>query len=270
MPADLHIHSTVSDGELSPTEIVARASSLGLSTIALTDHDTVDGIKEAYLAGEKYGIEVIAGVELSTDYQDSEVHILGYFIKPNQSLLCSKLEELRQHRHKRALEMVQKLQFLGLDLNWSQVKQHVQGDVIGRPHIARVMVDLGYVKSVSEAFALYLEKGRPAYVPRTKLSPKEAITLINQSKGVAVMAHPGLFPKRYLGELLNLGWQGIEVFHPEHDQVTITNLQRVAKEYNLVPTGGSDFHGNSRKDRNLGTYVVSEEIVTELKARCLF
>lgn len=269
--ADLHVHSTASDGELSPSEVVAKAASLGIATIALTDHDTVDGQQEAQLAGIQYGVQVIAGIELSAEYKQSEVHVLGYFIQPNQGSLKSKLEQLQQSRHKRALEMVQKLQSLGINLNWNQVKKYLQGSVVGRPHIARALVDIGSVRSVQEAFELYLKKGRPAYVPRYKLSPQEAIAMIHHSKGAAVMAHPGQLPDlSYLDELLQLDWQGIEVFHPDHNHETILNLQQIAKKHNLVATGGSDYHGSGRKYHNLGAYKVSKDVVETLKMRCQF
>ncbi|HHT71389.1 MAG TPA: PHP domain-containing protein [Firmicutes bacterium] len=269
--ADLHVHSTASDGKYTPTNIVALAASLGLSTIALTDHDTVDGLREAQAAGSLCGVQIVPGIELSTEHKGTEVHVLGYFIQPQRGALSAKLRQLRAARHRRAVEILRRLQSLGLPLSWDQIRNHLAGDVVGRPHIARALVNVGYVQSVQEAFDRYLKQGRPAYVPRYKLTPLQAIKLVHQSKGAAVLAHPGtLSDPSSLETLLELDWQGIEVFHPDHsDQVTAV-LQHIAPKRNLVCTGGSDFHGNNLVGRNLGACTVNNAAVEALRRRCRF
>lgn len=269
--ADLHVHSTASDGELSPSDVVAKAASIGLSAIALTDHDTMDGLVEAQAAGSLHGVRVVPGIELSTEFGDTEIHILGYFIQPNRGILQSKLEQLREARCQRALEILRRLQNIGLSISWSQVLNHLEGRVVGRPHVARALVEAGYVQSVQEAFECYLERGRPAYVPRYKLSPQDAISLIHQSGGVTVLAHPGLLPDpSYLDTLLNLDWQGIETSHPDHSDEVKLNLRNIARANNLIATGGSDFHGCSRSYHGLGACGVDEKVVDALRSSCRF
>lgn len=269
--ADLHVHSTASDGELTPSSIVAKAASKGITALALTDHDTVDGLPEAHVAASIHGVTIVPGIELSTQYKNSEVHILGYFIQPDRDEFRLTIEQLRQARHQRAREILRQLNRLGMHLSWDQVLNHLKGGIVGRPHIARALVSAGYVQSVQEAFECYLEQDRPAYVPRYRLSPQEAIQLIHDSNGAAVLAHPGILAKpSYLPELLELNWQGIEVFHPDHTDEITNILQKIAQERNLIPTGGSDFHCDDCHCRNLGARVVNETVVLSLKRRCRF
>lgn len=272
MAADLHIHSTASDGQLTPADIVAKAASLGLTAISLTDHDTIDGLKEAKTAGLSYGIQVIPGIELSAQYLDLDVHILGYFIQYKQGVLRDELKKIRTSRHQRAVAILRRLRLLGMPLSWDQVRSYVTGDVVGRPHIARALVEAGYVPSVQAAFDNYLEHGCPAYVPRYKLTVQQAIDLIHSSKGAAVLAHPGLLPGlRYLGTLLKFNWQGIEVYHPDHTPKKVAILEHIAAKIGLISTGGSDFHGsNCTGSRDLGSCVVDCIVVEQLKKTCQF
>jgi predicted metal-dependent phosphoesterase TrpH len=267
--ADLHIHSTASDGKCTPRAIVAKAASIGLSIIALTDHDTIAGLEEAQAAGILHGIEVVPGIELSAQHEEVEVHVLGYFIQPHKKELTDKLEILKRARQKRALTILDRLQRLGLSIDWSQIKKHAAGEVIGRPHIARALVEAGGVPSVKAAFESYLNRGCPAYVPRYRLTPEEAITLIHKCKGAAVLAHPGQLPDlSCLGPLLEFNWQGIEIYHPDHSKEMRVALEGIADSQNLIVTGGSDFHGKDCGNRNLGACTTDITAVEMLRKGC--
>jgi hypothetical protein len=267
--ADLHTHSTASDGTLSPGELVAAAREKGLGAVALTDHDTLAGIGEAVEAGRELRVTVIPGLELSTEAAAEEVHVLGYFLTPQAEELQRRLAELRRQRLTRARRMLERLRALGLPLSWEAVAAEAGTGAVGRPHIARALVAAGYVESVEEAFARYLDRGRPAYVPRAKLTPAGAIDLVQRSGGVAVLAHPGLLSGAgLLEELLELNWQGIEVFYPEHSKEVEEKLYALARMHSLVPTGGSDFHGAGKAQ--LGACSVGGEVLAELKRRRRF
>lgn len=269
--ADLHVHSTASDGVLTPEQVVAAAERQRLKAIALTDHDTLEGLLPAQAAGRALGIEVIDGVELSTEWRGEEVHVLGYFVSPGDGDLARVLARLRRARVERAQEMVKRLARLGLHLRWEEIRAQAGTESVGRPHIARALVQAGYVPTVKAAFELYLNRGCPAYVPRMKLTPAEAIALVQRSGGVAVLAHPGLLSRpEVLEELLPLGWQGVEVFYPQHSELVMAALLAIARDRGLVPTGGSDFHGEGHAGPSLGACTVSSQLVAELKKRRRF
>lgn len=267
--ADLHLHTTASDGAWSPSELVDAAKSAGLSTIAVTDHDTVEGIEEAQQRGMHHGIEVISGVELSVEYAGFEVHLLGYFIDRTHPELCSALETYRRAREDRISRMVQRLQQLGCQITVQQVMEAAGSGSAGRPHVARVLVDQGYAESIPDAFDRWLANGRPGYVPRARLSLDEAVRLIHTAGGLAVCAHPGLLKDdAILPEMVELGLDGIEVVHSEHDSDRQERYNRFALEYGLLRTGGSDSHGPGvKKGLYIGEYTIPTVWVKELWQR---
>lgn len=256
---DLHTHSTASDGWLTPAQLVAEARRRGLRTLALTDHDTVAGIAPATQAAESTGIELIPGIELSSSSGPHEVHILGYFIDPSEPALLTRLEHLVAQRNERNRAIVERLNDLGMPIEYQRVEEIATGGTIGRPHIARAMIEQGYVGSIGQAFNEYLTRGKPAYVPRRKVLPEDAIALVKAAGGVAVLAHPmtagELAP--LLERLVTAGLAGMEVFYGEYDRSTRNHLQVIADRWNLIPTGGSDFHGEGFKEgRSLGSVEV--------------
>ncbi len=274
MYADLHLHSTASDGLLTPTELVTMAKSLGFSAVALTDHDTISGIAEAKTAGVALGIEVIAGIELSAiddrEYGEVEVHILGYLIDPEHKSLHEVLKLIIESRRDRAIKMVKKLNKLGILISLDNVREIAVGESLGRPHIARAMFEAGYISEIREAFSKdYIGRGGLAYVERFKISPREAIELINGAGGVAVLAHPGyLSDGTSLGEediydYCQAGLQGLEVFYSRHSQEQQCCYKKIAKKFNLLVTGGSDFHGGN--EVLLGSVKISFDNVKALK-----
>lgn len=242
---DLHVHTSCSDGLLSPAEVVELAASLRLEALAVTDHDTVDGIEDALQAAHKHAVEVIPGVELSTEYDKREVHILGYWIDHKHAGLNALLQDLRQSRYERAQKIIDKLCALGFKLDCKDVLQ-IAGDAApGRLHIARALVDRGYAESVRVAFEHWLAYRRPAYVERFKLSPQEAIAAVHSAGGAAVFAHPGLTGNiKLLDSLVRWGIKGVEVYHPEHSVLQTLRFRSMAQSRKLCVTGGSDFHGS--------------------------
>jgi 3',5'-nucleoside bisphosphate phosphatase len=243
--ADLHIHTTASDGRLEPKEIVTLAISLGLDVIAITDHDTVDGIVPALVAAQNSpSITVIPGVEINTDVARGEVHVLGYFIDYTDAKLVDTLQKLRDSRRERARRMIAKLADLGMKIDWQRVSELAQGGTIGRPHISQALFEKGYVGSEKEAFDKYIGHNGPAYVERYKLLPDEVVRLILDAQGLPVLAHPAdidgldeLVPK-----LKAVGLIGLEVYYRDYDSATIERLARLARQYDLIPTGGTDYH----------------------------
>lgn len=244
LKADLHIHTTASDGLMSPEEVVRWASVKRLTAIGITDHDTVKGISPAEKAASKYAIEVIPGIELSTTFENEEIHILGYYIDYKARWFIDTLKKLQKSRYERAGKMVGKLNDMGIDITLDKVKEIADDGAMGRPHIARAMIDRGYISNIKEAFTEYIGKDRPAYVERYKLSTGEAIDMIKKLGGVSVLAHPGLLQnKSDLGKIIALGINGIEVYHSKHDEDTVKSILAVARSRNLLITGGSDCHG---------------------------
>ncbi len=264
---DLHIHSTASDGLLSPSQVVRSALELGLVTIALTDHDTTSGITEAQQAAEGTGLEVIPGVEINSEGEWGDLHFLGYYIDPENPFLRRRLEAMRDARLGRARKMIEKLAQMGMPLDWEEVRALAGGESVGRPHIARALVNRGYVTSLQEAFDRYISNDGPAYVPRLRLTPPEVIEAIHRAGGVAVLAHPahsGVVDR--IPEFVSLGLEGVEVYYPEHSPEDVAVLLDLCRQYNLVATGGSDFHSpNHEEGAPLGSVFVPEEAVEGLK-----
>jgi 3',5'-nucleoside bisphosphate phosphatase len=277
--ADLHVHTTCSDGTYSPSEVVELARAKGLKGIAITDHDTIDGMCEALEEGNKSGIEVIPGVEMSVRYKNGEIHILGYDIDPKNQSLVSQLTQLKQSREERNPEIVERLRSFGFDLEYREVKAIAGQATVGRPHIAQVLMKKGYVANIAEAFELYLKEGAPAFVPRTTLEPEKAIGLILGAGGIPVLAHPfringGLeATEMLLSNLVQSGLVGIETFYSTHDSSEVELCTKLARRFGLLMTGGSDFHGENKPGIELGSgrgnLRVPYDLVKEMRERVL-
>ncbi|GAB6136842.1 PHP domain-containing protein [Halanaerobaculum tunisiense] len=265
---DLHLHTTASDGSFTPTEVVTKAKELGFSAIAITDHDTVAGLEEGRQVAQKVGIEFVPGIELNTDYQETEVHILGYYIDDQQQNLREKLTSLQQGRVTRIKKMVAKLNDLGFALDFAEVAALADGAALGRVHIAKIMLEKGYVTEWEEAFAKYIGRSGPAYVKRKKLTPFQAIELVKEAGGVPIIAHPGLVKAEdLLTELIDFGAAGLEVYHTDHDQQETEYYLQLAQENDLLVTGGSDCHGPTRKSGQLlGAIQAPYSLLEDLKA----
>jgi predicted metal-dependent phosphoesterase TrpH len=264
---DLHIHTTASDGVLTSTEVVRVAVDKGLEAIAITDHDTTAGIDAALEAAQSERLEVIPGIELSTEEGSREVHILGYYIDHLDEGLQERLDVLRRARRDRAWKMVQKLEGLGLPVSWEHVEEIAdQTSAFGRPHIAQALLERGYVGSVNEAFDRYIGLRGPAYVARYKLTPEEAIQMVAHAKGLPVLAHPWR-QEEIVPRLAALGLMGLEVYYPSYSENERELLAALAKKHDLVPTGGSDFHGyNVNATHSLGEVPVPIESLERLHA----
>lgn len=253
MFSDLHMHSTFSDGALAPSELVDRVVRAGISCMSLTDHDTVGGLSEAEEACKVAGIRFIPGVEISTMIDQSEVHLLGYAYDRGVKELGLFLEEQRQRRRSRITEFISTLKGAGVSMGDVTIDENRAG-ALGRPHVARMIVDGGSAASVAEAFEKYLVPGTPTFVPRLMPTPSEAIDVIHASGGVVSVAHPGDFtPHRVMMLLIDAGLDGIEVNHPSHDTRLVAYYSELADKHGLFRTGGSDFHGWREGDEeNLG------------------
>ncbi|MGZ3581627.1 MAG: PHP domain-containing protein [Ktedonobacterales bacterium] len=266
---DLHTHSTASDGLYSPTELLRLAHDVGLKTIGLVDHDTTGGVVEAQAAGEALGVEVVPGIEVNTDLPNKrgEAHMLGYFVEYERAEFQRKLQTLREARERRGERMVEQLRALGLDVTWERVRKLAQG-AVGRPHVARALIEKGYATSVSDAFDKYLAPGRPGYIPRFKLSPEDAVRLIASARGVPALAHPAGIPEleeRVLPSLVQAGLQGLECYYGQYDEETVARLLALADHFGLVPTGGSDYHGPNMHPTPLGGHYVPESSLEWLR-----
>ncbi|MDD5432168.1 MAG: PHP domain-containing protein [Candidatus Omnitrophica bacterium] len=264
--ADLHLHTVYSDGTSTPEELVLESAKRSLSCIAVVDHDTVKGIDGTILAASKENIEVIPGIELSAEYNGLEIHILGYFIDYKNEVLINKLEALRQNRIERVYKITDKLKESGINLNPDSVFGISGMGTVGRMHIARAMVKEGFVNSTYEAFKKYIGDNCPAYVLGFKFSPFEAINLIKDFQGIPVLAHPYIIKNDDLIlELIMNGIMGLEIYYPEHSQSMINYYLELAKKYNLVVTGGSDFHGEAKPDVKIGCMKLPYEFVEKMK-----
>jgi len=270
---DLHVHSTFSDGTLSPQSLIKKAIAQGLVGISITDHDTLDGVEETitYIKFAALKIDYVPGIELNTEPEEegNEVHILGYYIGYNHPGFRDRLHEIRTQRRNRALQMVEKLNDLGCRLSFEKVASLAGSDLIGRPHIAMAMVEAGYAENIRQVFEQYIDYGRPAYVKRYKFPPREAIELIKSSGGIAVLAHPGLIKNQALiGRLIKTGIEGLEVYYPRHSKQQTADYLKLARENKLLVTGGSDYHGpgSSESRDQLGVSGIDRETMVSLKA----
>ncbi|MDM8000990.1 MAG: PHP domain-containing protein [Dehalococcoidia bacterium] len=270
MKFDLHLHSTASDGRLSPEELVRSAARLGLAVMSITDHDSIDGIAAALKAAEEYpSLQVIPGVECSTDVPRGEVHVLGYFIDYTNAELASKLASFRNSRKTRALKMIDKLAGMGISIEWKRVAEIAGAGSVGRPHIAQAMLEKGYVPSIREAFNRYIGREAPAYVEREKMTPAEVVELITHARGLPVLAHPAdIEDLDHLIPLLQrVGLVGLEVYYNNYPRETIQHLASMAHKHALVATGGSDFHGlDEATETPIGGVAIPPECVERLRA----
>ncbi len=249
---DLHMHSTASDGVLAPAAVVAAARAAGLSAIALTDHDTLEGVAEARTAGDALGVRVVAGVELSAHEGDRELHVLGLHVTRLGSLE-ERLVALRATRRTRAALIVEKLRALGFPIDLEAVWREAGDGAVGRPHVARVLIANGWAKDHRDAFDRLIGSGRPAYVPKQRLPLAEAVQMLHEAGGLAIIAHPGADGSRSRLELLKrIGFDGVEVRHPSHTVEDIARLGTLADYLGLVPSGGSDWHGAAEGPRTIG------------------
>ena len=243
---DLHIHSTASDGRFTPEEIVRKAAGLGLNVIALTDHDSVDGVDAALQAAQAFpGLRVIPAVEINTDVPHGEAHILGYFIDYKNRELLDTLLRLRQSREGRAQGMIAKLNDLGIHLDWQRVQEIAGDSSMGRPHIAQALLEKGYITSFKEAFDKYIGREGPAYVEREKITQVETVELILRADGLPVLAHPFTIddPEEMIIKLKAAGLVGIEAYYKDYTSEQIKTLVSLANQYHLLTTGGTDYHG---------------------------
>jgi predicted metal-dependent phosphoesterase TrpH len=272
---DLHLHTTHSDGSFSTREVMAFAKQAGLTALAITDHDIVEGIAEATAIGAELGIEVVPGVEISSRLGESELHILGYFLNWTDPLLAQRLSTLRDSRHTRNPKIVQRLNELGIPITYEDVRALAGTESVGRPHIARLLMEKKFVTSAKEAFDRYLANGRPAFVDRELPEPAEAVRWIREAGGVPVLAHPtwvrtsveGL--RTLVRGLKEAGLGGIEVHYSTHTPSQTTEYLELARQCDLLVTGGSDFHGVTKPDIEVGIgrgqLKVSEKLLDPLR-----
>ncbi len=267
MFADLHVHTSASDGTSSPADIVRLAVLAGLRAVAVTDHDTMEGVSAAKDTAESAGIDVLSGVELSTDYDGLEVHVLGYCVKPADPVFQGYLSAFRNARFTRAQNMVDKLRALGVNISLENVMAQAGAGSVGRPHIARALLAAGQISSITEAFDRYIGFGKAAYVPRLKYRPEEMIKAVIEAGGVPVLAHPGITCKDELVlTLIEAGLQGLEVAHPQHSRERERHYRELCRSHGLIATGGSDFHGAGVAGHgSLGEAVTPYETVLRLR-----
>ena len=266
--ADLHLHTNFSDGTYSPEELAERASQMGLAAVALTDHDTVEGCARMSVACRRAGLEFIPSTELTAEFNGNELHLLGYFVDTQNRRLLNEMARFQQVRQDRIREMVARLNRLNVPLRADAVFAIANCRSPGRPHVGRALVLGGFCASLDEAFERFLKKNRPAWVPKFKISALEAIGLIHEAGGLAVMAHPGLNrTDEVIPELVAFGLDGLECFHTKHSASTSAHYSRMAQEFNLAITGGSDCHGLSKGKPLIGIVKIPYEYVRQLRAR---
>jgi predicted metal-dependent phosphoesterase TrpH len=272
---DLHLHTTHSDGSFSPREVLHLAKQAGVTALSITDHDITDGIPEATAVGAELGIEVVPGIEISSRFGESELHMLGYFLRWNDQKLGDHMAVLRASRHSRNPRIIQRLNEMGIDISYEEVRALAGTESVGRPHIARVLMDKKVVTSAKEAFDRFLAEGRPAYVGRDLPEPIDAVNWIREAGGVAVLAHPtwvrtsaeGL--ATLIGNLKEAGLGGMEVHYSSHTPSQTAEYLNLAKRFDLLVTGGSDFHGVTKPDIEVGIgkgqLKVSEKLLQPLR-----
>jgi predicted metal-dependent phosphoesterase TrpH len=275
---DLHTHSTASDGTMSPTALVRHAKERRLEALALTDHDTVEGLEEALTAGECEGIEIVPGIEISAEFPESTLHILGYYVDFTNRAFLDNISILQKARNERNPAIIKKLQALGLAITLEEVAAEAETGQVGRPHFAQVLLKKGYIKTPREAFERYLAKGAPAYTDKFRFAPADAIAHIKNAGGIPVLGHP--FTLKYktadeldaiIADMAGWGLMGIEAYYSEHSETQVRLYKDLAEKHNLVITGGSDFHGQNIKGISLGTgkgsLNVPYKCLEKLKAR---
>ncbi len=262
---DLHAHTTASDGTRTPGEVVELAHRRGLSVLAITDHDTVSGVPEALDRAAQIGLRVIPGVEISAEQDGVQAHILGYLVEHRSVRLNEQLERFGEARLLRARQMLRRLESLDVPLHWDVIAGAAEEGVVGRPHIAQALVEAGHVASMEEAFGRYLSPGQPAYVPRPKTTPREAISIIRDAGGVPVLAHPWCIVFM-LEDLVADGLLGLETHYRSYDACQVNRLSQLALEHGLIRTGGTDFHGFEGETHSLGDIDVPPGCIADLDA----
>jgi predicted metal-dependent phosphoesterase TrpH len=265
--ADLHLHTQFSDGTFTPEELAGHGARLGFAAMALTDHDTVEGCARMAVACAAAGIEFIVGAELTAEHHDTELHVLGYFLDPQNQKLLAEIAKFQAVRQNRIREMVARINEMGVPLEADSVFALANCKSPGRPHVARALVKAGLVSNLDEAFERFLKKNRHAWVPKKKISALEAIELVHQAGGLAVMAHPGLNrTDEVIPALVDAGLDGIECFHTKHSTTMSERYLEIAEKFNLLVTGGSDCHGFSKGKPLIGGIKLPYEHVEKLKA----
>jgi predicted metal-dependent phosphoesterase TrpH len=274
---DLHLHTTASDGVMSPSQIVGYAKYKGLQAIAITDHDTIEGLEQGLSEGKKIGFEVIPGIEISAEHSPGSMHLLGFFLDIFHPLLNERLRYLQKARAERNPKIIEKLNRLGIEITYEEVLKASGGGQVGRPHFAQVLLEKSYVRSYQEAFERFLKKGAQAYVDKFRFSAKEAIHFIKEASGIAVLAHPNtLHMKQYSDleklvlQLIEDGLKGIEVYYPEHSVLEVAQYKNLAERYGLIMTGGTDYHGIEKGELDIGVgrgdMKLPYDLVEKLKA----
>ena len=266
---DLHTHSLRSDGALEPAELVRRAAARGVTIQALSDHDTLSGVAEAVAEGDRLGVRVIPATELNTESEWGDVHVLAYFIDPNDAPFEERMKWLRENRGRRIELMVENLNRLGYPVSLARVLEIAQGGSLGRPHLAQALFEAGHVATYDSAFDTLISKESPAYVSRVGLAPLEAVELVRAHGGVPALAHPGtvLRLEELLPQLVRAGLAGIECYYGAHTPAWTARCIALAREHDLVPTGGSDFHGRGDHGADLGGVFVPPENIAALEMR---
>lgn len=277
MSIDLHVHSFFSDGTCSPAELIELAKKNSLSAISITDHDTVGGVPGAFIASKDTEVEVIPGVELSVIFGDLHFHLLGYLFDHQDKELNEKLHILQNAREQRNREIVKKLNSMGIDITVEEIKEISQTGQTGRPHIAKALCQKGIVQNFDEAFDRYLKKGALAYVSRFVFNAVEAIEMLKKAGGLTVLAHPAQLAASFaekqalIGRLVDVGLDGLEIYYPTHTPKIRKSLKKIAKKYDMLISGGSDYHGNVRPGTGLagnGNVFVPPELLDQMRVRC--
>ncbi|MGB6129217.1 MAG: PHP domain-containing protein [Psychrilyobacter sp.] len=267
---DLHMHSTFSDGTQTPTQLVERAKQNNVKVMAITDHDNIDGLKEGRIEAEKKGITFVNGIEISANFKNKDIHILGYFLNLEDKKFLEWLKNLQEKRFNRTLEILKKLSNLGIEINLSEVQGEVLGNVIGRPHIAKMILKKGFATTMDEVFDRYLGDGQPAYVPKVGVDMIEVVKKLKANGAVVVLAHPHLISHpddtvvNIIDILIKNGLDGLELYYPSIILRKKNKLMKVAKKRNLILTGGSDFHGFHRPGIDLGAGNISIEVFEKM------
>jgi len=268
--ADLHIHSNFSDGKFTPEEIIEKAKQKGFSAISITDHDNINAINEAIISAGKYDIEVIPGIEFSTDYKGREVHILAYFIDYTDTALIDFIKNIRNSRIERLRQMIKKLSTMNCFVDVNKFFDKFPSNVtLGRPHLALEMVNIKFVKNYVEAFTRYIGDGKPAYVKKPNPDLKTVLGIISEIGGLSFIAHPGKnFKNNQIQEIIDAGVDGIEIIHPSHTYTDTNYFQQVSAQNFLLESGGSDFHGIVKTDiENFGNFYVTDKEIVNMKRR---
>jgi predicted metal-dependent phosphoesterase TrpH len=270
---DLHMHSTFSDGTLTPTELVKRAKENGVEVMAITDHDNVDGLLEGRKEANKVGITFINGIEVSANFKDKDIHILGYFLDLEDIEFLNWLEELQKKRYNRILKMLEKLNRLGIDISVEELKKEALGNVIGRPHIAKLIIKKGFATTMDEVFERYLGDGKPAYIPKIGVDMVEVVKILKKNGGIVSLAHPHLIshPDDTVVNIIDLlvenGLDGLELYYPNIDIRKKNKFLKIAKKRGLLLTGGSDFHGLNRVGIDIGVEEIPMYVYEKLSDR---